>query len=76
VTESAHGSFSGMVVIPCGIDDEGNQIVDPPVIQAPVMSPPPAILASTTASGSAPGAGTGSSADPNAALLQGVVLAM
>ena len=31
----------GMVVIPYGIDDEGNQIVDPPVIQAPIISAPP-----------------------------------
>jgi len=67
---------AGVVVIPYGNDDDGNQLVNPPVMQAPGISAPPAILAPTTVSGSAPGAGTESSSDSSAALLQGVVLAM
>jgi len=66
---------AGMILIPCGIDDDGNQLDDPPEIQAPPDIPVPP-LAPTTASGSAPGAGTGSGPDSNAALLQGAVLAM
>jgi len=45
------------VVIPYGTDDNGNQIVDPPVTQTPAIPPVPT-----------PGAGTGSGPDPNAAL--------
>jgi len=67
---------AGVVVIPYGNDDEGNQIVDPPVLQPPAISAPPAIPALTTASGSAPGTGTGSSLDSSAALLHGVLQAM
>ena len=33
---------AGVVVIPYGNDDEGNQIVDPPVIQAPAIPVPTA----------------------------------
>jgi len=67
---------AGMILIPCGIDDDGNQLDDPPEMQAPEMSVPPTVLAPATASGSAPGAGTGSGPDSNAALLQGAALAM
>jgi len=61
---------AGVVVIPYGNDVDGNQLVDPPVIQTPDINAP------TTAPGSAPGTGTGSDSDPNAALLQGVLGAM
>jgi len=60
---------AGVVVIPCGNDDFGNPIVDPPVIQTPAMPVP------TVAPGSTPGAGTGSGPDPSAALLQGALAA-
>jgi len=59
------------VVIPCRTDDNGNQIVDPPVTQTPAILPVPA-----AALGSAPGTGTGLGTDPNAALLQGALAAM
>jgi len=59
------------VVIPYGTDDNGNRIVDPPVMQTPAMLTAPA-----SATGSAPGAGTGSCLDQNAASLQGVFMAM
>jgi len=61
---------AGVVVIPYGDDDDGNQLVDPPRIQTPDVPTP------TTTPGSAPGTGTGSGSDPNAALLQGVIGAM
>jgi len=61
---------AGVVVIPYGNGDDGNQLVDPPVIQTP------AIPAPTTTPGSTPGTGTGSGSDPSAALLQGVLGAM
>jgi len=61
---------AGVVVIPCGNNDYGNPIVDPPVIQTPTVPLP------TTAPGSTPGAGTGSGPDPNAASLQGALAAM
>jgi len=57
---------AGVVVIPCGNDDFGNPIVDPPVIQTPTTPVP------TTATGT----GTGSGPDPSAASLQGVLAAM
>jgi len=59
------------VVIPCGTDDNGKQIVDPPAMQSPAILPAPA-----SALGSTPGAGTGSGPDQNAALLRGVLAAM
>jgi len=61
---------AGVVVIPYGNGDDGNQLVDPPVIQTP------AIPAPTTTPGSTPGTGTGSGSDPSEALLQGVLGAM
>jgi len=60
---------AGVVVIPYGNDDDGNQLVDPPVIQAPAMPVPLAITAPTTVPGSTPGTGTESGSDPSAALL-------
>ena len=62
---------AGVVVIPYGNDDNGNPIIDPPVIQAPAVLPVP-----TAAPGSTPGVGTSAGADPNAALMQGVLAAM
>jgi len=62
---------AGVVVIPCGDDDDGNQLVDPPVMQTPAILPVPA-----AASGSTPSTGIGSGTDPNAALLRGVLAAM
>jgi len=78
------GSFSHVkkvdnasaVVIPCGEDDDGNQIVDPPVMQAPAVPVPAAVPAPAAMPGSAPGAGTESGPDPSAALLQGASSAM
>jgi len=58
------------VVIPCGTDDNGNQIVDPPVTQTPAILP-----VHTATPGSTPGTGTGSGPDQNAALLQGALAA-
>ena len=80
----APGSFNcvkkvddaGAVVIPCGEDDDGNQIVDPPVTQAPAVPVPTAVPAPATMPGSTPGAGTESSPDPSAALPQGALSAM
>jgi len=54
---------ANVVVIPYRVGDHGAQIVDPPVIRTPTIL-------------SAPGTGTGSNPDPNAALLQGVLAAM
>ena len=59
------------VVIPCGTDDNGKQLVNPPVTQSPAILPAPA-----SALGSAPGAGTGSGPDQNAALLRGALAVM
>jgi len=59
------------VVTPCGTDDNGNQIVDPPVMQTHAVLPVPAV-----APGSTPGAGTDSGPNPNAALTQGALAVM
>jgi len=59
------------VVIPCGTDDNRNQIVDPPVMQTPAIPPVPAATL-----GGTPGVGTGSGPDQNAALPQGVLAAI
>jgi len=59
------------VVIPHGTDDNGQQIVDPPVMQTPAVLP-----ASASALGSTPDAGIGSGPDQNVALLQGALAAM
>jgi len=64
---------ANVVVIPYGIDDNGAQLVDPPVMRSPAILPAPT---STVLSvlGSTPG--TGTSPDQNAALLRGVLSAM
>jgi len=59
------------VVISCGTDDNGNQIVDPPVMQTPAVPSVPAAMPGNT-----PGAGTGSGLDLSVALLQSALEAM
>jgi len=55
---------ANVVVIPCGADERGTQIVDPPVIVLPAPT------------SNASGAGTSPKSDPNGALLQGALAAM
>ena len=62
---------AGVVVIPCGNDDNGNLIVDPPVTQTPTILPVPAVVPGGTS-----GAGTRAGTDPNAALMQGALQVM
>jgi len=64
-----------VVVIPCGTDDNGTQLVDPPVMQSPAILPAPALTAPSVL-GSTPGAGTSPDPDQNAALLRGALAAM
>jgi len=64
---------ANVVVIPYGIDDNGAQLVDPPVIQSPAILPAPTSTVPSVL-GSAPG--TGTSPDQNAALPRGVLSAM
>jgi len=64
-----------VVVIPCGTDNNGTQLVDPPVIRSPAILPAPASTVPSVL-GSAPGKGTSPDPDQNAALLRGVLAAM
>jgi len=52
------------VAIPYGTDDNGMQLVDPPVMRPPAILPAPA-----SALGGTPGTGTGTGPDQNAVLL-------
>ena len=52
---------ASVVVIPCGVDERGAQIVDPPVMQTPTVLPAP--------TSNVPGTSASLNPDPNAALL-------
>jgi len=64
---------ANVVVIPYEMDDNGAQLVDPPVMRSPAILPAPASTA-PSALGSTPG--TGTTPDQNAALIRGALSAI